>query len=110
MESSPAPFAFERGHSRPIRSLRPAVARALRDRYHVIAPDLRGHGDSSWAIGGSYTRLEDVLDITQLIETLELYPVTVISHSMGAAVALEYASICPERVHKLVARRARPAA
>ena len=26
------------------------VAQRLRDRYHVIAPDLRGHGDSAWAV------------------------------------------------------------
>ena len=27
------------------------VAQRLRDRYHIVAPDLRGHGDSQWAIG-----------------------------------------------------------
>ena len=37
------------------------VARELRDDYHVIAPDLRGHGDSAWAIGGHYTVQEFVL-------------------------------------------------
>lgn len=79
------------------------VARSLRDDYHVIAPDLRGHGDSGWAIGGHYTLHEFVLDIAQLIETLELHPLKIVAHSLGGAVALQYASIYPERVEKLVA-------
>ncbi|MCH2186310.1 alpha/beta hydrolase [Myxococcota bacterium] len=79
------------------------VARALRDDYHVIAPDLRGHGDSAWALGGHYTIHEFVLDVAQLIETLGLHPLKIISHSLGGAVALQYASIYPERVEKLVA-------
>jgi len=31
------------------------TAAALRDDWHVIAPDLRGHGDSQWSTDGSYT-------------------------------------------------------
>ena len=79
------------------------VARELRDEYHVIAPDLRGHGDSAWAIGGHYMINEFVLDIAQLVETLGLHPLTVVAHSLGGAVALQYAAIYPERVSKLVA-------
>ena len=79
------------------------VARDLRQDYHVIAPDLRGHGDSDWAIGGHYTINEFVLDIAQLIETLSLDPVTIVSHSLGGAVSLQYTSIYPERVERLVA-------
>jgi pimeloyl-ACP methyl ester carboxylesterase len=78
------------------------VARELRDEWHVIAPDLRGHGDSAWAIGGNYTVQEFVLDIAQLILTLDLAPVTLMGHSLGGSVAVQYASIYPEAVARLV--------
>ena len=39
------------------------VALALRDTYHIIAPDLRGHGDSEWAWGGQYAMIDYVLDM-----------------------------------------------
>ena len=42
------------------------VAEALRDDYHIIAPDLRGHGDSQWMKGGSYNHVDYVYDIAQL--------------------------------------------
>jgi pimeloyl-ACP methyl ester carboxylesterase len=79
------------------------VARDLRDDYHVIAPDLRGHGDSAWTTGGHYTINEFVLDLAQLIETLSLHPVTIVAHSLGGAVALQYTAVYPERVTKVVA-------
>ncbi len=78
------------------------VARELREDWHVIAPDLRGHGDSAWAIGGHYTVQEFVLDIAQLLITLDLFPVTLLGHSLGGSVATHYASIYPENVAKLV--------
>ena len=44
------------------------VAEAFRDEYHIIAPDLRGHGDSQWSMGGSYTMPEYVYDIAHLVD------------------------------------------
>jgi pimeloyl-ACP methyl ester carboxylesterase len=79
------------------------VARALRGDYHVIVPDLRGHGDSAWAQGSTYTLPEYVLDVAQLIEVLGIAPVSIIGHSMGAAVSLYYTGVYPEKVRKLVA-------
>ena len=78
------------------------VAAALRDQYHIIAPDLRGHGDSQWMIGGTYTLLDYVFDIAQLIEQTHLSPVTIIGHSLGGAVSLTYAGLYPESVSRLV--------
>lgn len=78
------------------------VAAALRDRYHVIAPDLRGHGDSQWAIGGSYMLSEYVYDIAQLIHQNDLAPVSIIAHSLGGMIALRYAGLYPDQVKHVV--------
>jgi alpha-beta hydrolase superfamily lysophospholipase len=43
-----------------------AVARRLAPRWHVIAPDLRGHGDSQWADAGGYPMHAFIYDLTQL--------------------------------------------
>ena len=79
------------------------VAQELRHDYHIIAPDLRGHGDSQWMIGGNYDLNDFVYDIAQLIHQKKLEPVTIISHSMGGAVSLRYAGLFPDAVAKLVA-------
>ena len=80
-----------------------AVARELRQDYHVIAVDLRGHGDSDWAVGGHYVLPEFVLDVAQLIDVLGLAPLRIVAHSMGAAISLFYAGVYPEKVSKLIA-------
>jgi pimeloyl-ACP methyl ester carboxylesterase len=79
------------------------VAEALRDEWHIIAPDLRGHGDSQWSTDGSYTLAGHVYDLAQLIHQQRLAPVTVIAHSLGGVIALRYAGIYPETVARLVA-------
>lgn len=78
------------------------VAAALRDRYHIVAPDLRGHGDSQWMVGGTYEFNDYVYDIAQLIHQKKLAPLTIVSHSMGGAISLRYAGLYPETVKKLV--------
>ncbi|NNL86740.1 MAG: alpha/beta hydrolase [Myxococcales bacterium] len=79
------------------------VARELRRDYHVVAPDLRGHGDSAWSIGGNYGLMDFVLDITRLVEALGAPRLRVVGHSLGGNVALHYAGLFPERVSHLVA-------
>ena len=79
------------------------VAEALREDYHIIAPDLRGHGDSQWMIGGSYSIAEFVYDIAQLIHQTDLAPLTIIGHSFGGGITLRYAGLYPDKVRKLVA-------
>ena len=80
------------------------VARELRDRYHVVAPDLRGHGDSAWAIGSNYHMHEYVYDLAQLIDVVagEEGKVTAVGHSFGGAILSTYASSFPERIEKFV--------
>jgi len=79
------------------------VARAFRDDYHVIAPDLRGHGDSQWSPDGNYGLTPFVYDLAQLIHQQKLAPLSIISHSFGANIALRYTGIYPENVARLVA-------
>ena len=79
------------------------VAGALRRDWHVLAPDLRGHGDSQWSPDGNYTIAGYVYDLAQLIHQQELAPVTIIAHSLGGVIALRYAGIYPELRRQLVA-------
>ncbi len=79
------------------------LAEDLRKDYHVIAPDLRGHGDSQWMIGGTYNQVDYIYDIAQLIHQKEMTPVTIISHSLGASISLMYTGLYPETVKKIVA-------
>lgn len=79
------------------------VARELRRDWHVVAPDLRGHGDSGWALGGMYAVADFVLDLANLIDALRVERVTLIGHSLGGAVSLMYTGVFAERVAKLVA-------
>lgn len=70
--------------------------------YHVIVPDLRGHGDSEWVRGSPYAMLDYVHDIAQLVEQAGLDSVHVVGHSLGGSIACLYAGIFPERVASLV--------
>ena len=79
------------------------VAEQLAGRYHVIAPDLRGHGDSAWAPDGNYEMGAFVYDLAQLIHQLGLAPVTIVAHSMGGNISLRYTGLYPGNVNKLVA-------
>ena len=79
------------------------VAESLCDRYHIIAPDLRGHGDSQWLVGGSYVLPDYVYDITQLVHQANLAPVSIISHSLGGMICLQYAGLFPDNVRQIVA-------
>jgi pimeloyl-ACP methyl ester carboxylesterase len=79
------------------------VAADLRRDYHVICPDLRGHGDSGWSASGHYTMANYIYDLAQLIHQQALAPVTVIAHSLGGNIALRYAGIYPGNVRRIVA-------
>lgn len=78
------------------------VAARLRTRWHIIAPDLRGHGDSQWSQDGGYGMPGYIYDLAQLVHQRRLAPVTLIGHSLGGNIATRYAAIHPEKVRRLV--------
>jgi pimeloyl-ACP methyl ester carboxylesterase len=79
------------------------VARAMRDEWHIICPDLRGHGDSAWSPDGAYSMPYFICDLAQLIHQQGPEPVSIVAHSLGGAISLRYSGLFPERVRKLVA-------
>ena len=79
------------------------VARVLREDYHVYALDLRGHGNSAWANGALYSVPEHILDLTIFADIIRAYPLRIVSHSLGAMVALYYSGTYPDHLARLVA-------
>ncbi len=78
------------------------VAARLGPDWHVLAPDLRGHGDSQWADAGGYSMAGFIYDLAQLIHQRRLAPVTIIGHSLGGSIATRFAGVFPEQVSRLV--------
>src|SRR5260370_35798864 len=62
------------------------VARALSERYHVFALDLRGPGNSAWAPGASYVLVGHSLDLSALPDIIEQFPMRRVGQSLGGIV------------------------
>lgn len=70
--------------------------------YRVVAPDLRGHGQSD-APFTQYTMPEIVEDLHTIVEELHLPErFILVGHSFGGSICVEYANAHPERLEKLV--------
>jgi pimeloyl-ACP methyl ester carboxylesterase len=74
---------------------------ALAERYTVIAPDMRGLGDSSKPAGG-YDKRTIAADIYQLVRQLGFEGIFLVGHDWGGPVAYAYAAAHPAGVRKLV--------
>jgi pimeloyl-ACP methyl ester carboxylesterase len=79
------------------------TAEALRDQWHVVAPDLRGHGDSDWSPDADYTLTALLYDFAQFIHQLDAESVSIVAHSLGGAIALRYTGLYPAQVRRVVA-------
>jgi pimeloyl-ACP methyl ester carboxylesterase len=78
------------------------VAEKLCRDWHIIAPDLRGHGDSEWAADGNYPITNYVYDLAQLIHQIDVNQVSIVAHSLGGNIANRYTGLYPDKVRKLV--------
>jgi pimeloyl-ACP methyl ester carboxylesterase len=77
------------------------VLQSLQPHFHVLAPDMRGHGDSEWAKGSSYSLADNIYDLTRLMRSAAIGKPAVVAHSMGGMIASAYAGTFPDQVSRL---------
>ena len=77
-----------------------SVALRLADSYRVIAPDLLGHGDSARP-RGDYSIGAHAASIRDLLSAIGVERATIVGHSLGGGVAMQYFWQFPQRVERL---------
>jgi esterase len=95
------PFIMLHGIGRVAHSFDHIAPRFSQD-YHVIAIDMRGHGDSAWSPEGAYLVEDYAKDLAAFIAQLNLRNVVLLGNSTGGRVVQVYAGTHPERVAKLI--------
>jgi pimeloyl-ACP methyl ester carboxylesterase len=78
------------------------VAPAFTSAGHVLALDLRGHGDSQWSAEGSYGSDQQAADVVARLDALGVDQADLVGSSWGALVAMAVAARTPRRVRRLV--------
>lgn len=78
------------------------AALALRDRYHVVAVSLRGHGDSDWSPDGRYLPYDQLRDLDRLVDDLQIRSYAVCGLSLGGRVALLHGLSHPPGLRSLI--------
>jgi esterase len=78
------------------------VCLGLRSTYRCIAPDLRGHGDTSWSPELRYQLADHRSDVEGLVAHLGLDRFVLVGMSLGGAVAMNYAGQHPDKLAALV--------
>jgi pimeloyl-ACP methyl ester carboxylesterase len=77
------------------------VAELLAETHAVVAPDLLGHGDSAKP-RGDYSLGAHASGIRDLLVGLGIERATVVGHSLGGGIAMQFAYQFPERCERLV--------
>lgn len=77
------------------------LGESLRDRFHILAPDLRGHGNSSKPPKG-YRCTDIIADLEALMAEHNWTSAHVVAHSWSAKVALVWAKQNPQAIRSLV--------
>jgi esterase len=98
---SAAPVVCVHGYTSSAQAFN-APARHFQDRLRLIAPDVRGHGESAWSPAGAYQYQDQVGDLAALVDALALDRFTLIGTSMGGIIAMAYAGAHPDRLQGLV--------
>ena len=75
---------------------------ALRDEFHCLALDQRGHGDTDWAPDADYSIAAQREDVRGFVDKLGLDRFILAGMSMGAINALAFAIHHPEKLSHLV--------
>jgi pimeloyl-ACP methyl ester carboxylesterase len=78
-----------------------SVALRLADAYTVIAPDLIGHGDSATP-RGDYSLGAHAASIRDLLSAIGVDRATIVGHSLGGGVAMQFFYQFPQRTERLV--------
>lgn len=78
------------------------IAPRFTDRYHVMAIDMRGHGDSDWDPSAAYLVEDYVKDLEAFVDQLHLSALTLWGNSTGGRVVQVYAGLHPGSVRKLI--------
>lgn len=77
------------------------VVDALRQDWHILAPDWRGYGESQW-LGRPYWFPDYYADLEALLQHYSpAVPAQIVGHSMGANIAATFAALRPQRVARL---------
>jgi pimeloyl-ACP methyl ester carboxylesterase len=79
-----------------------ALARRIQDRAHIIAMDVRGHGESAWSQDDAYQYADQAGDLAALVDQLGIERFVLIGTSMGGVIAMVYASRYADRLRGLV--------
>jgi pimeloyl-ACP methyl ester carboxylesterase len=104
-----APVVLIHGHPFNRTMWRPQTAALTAAGYRLIAPDLRGYGDSDTVAGTTlFPALAD--DIAALLDHLELDRAVVGGVSMGGQITMEFQRGHPQRVRALVLADTSPVA
>jgi len=77
------------------------VMPALAERFTVVAPDLRGYGDSDRPADG-YDKRSMAADVADVIRAQALGPVVLVGHDRGARVAHRFALDHPDLLTRLI--------
>lgn len=78
-----------------------AVAQRLAGSYRVVAPDLIGHGDAATP-RGDYSLGAHAAGIRDLLTTIGVERATIVGHSLGGGVAMQFFYQFPQRTERLV--------